>query len=103
MNTFNVNSLENHVPVAGVQHADETIDNTVNQAAVDLHDQCKLVLFTPTSNVYLTFDGSDPVAGSHGYPMAAGTSDIINRTAFEAMKWIRDSADGTITVTELTR
>jgi len=103
MNTFNVNSLENHVPVAGVQHADETIDNTVNSAAVALHAQCKLVLITPTSAMRATFDGTDPVATAHGHALAAGVSDVIHRTAFEAMKWIRDTADGTITVTELTR
>jgi hypothetical protein len=106
MNVFMTNTLENHIPMPGVTHADETITATAAGLAVALNAQTKMVLVTPNVAMRVTFDGTTPVAEGHGHLVQAGQSMPLNRVAAGAMKQVKEyatDAESILTVTELTR
>jgi hypothetical protein len=106
MNTFVVNALENHIAVPGVQHADETVDDTVRQLAADLNELTCMVLMTPNVTLRVTFDGTDPVAEGHGHLVTPGETLPLNLQSAVQLKWVKEystDSDSIITVTELTR
>jgi len=106
MNTFVVNSLENHIAVPGVQHANETVDDDVRQLAVALNELTTMVLMTPNVTMRITLDGTDPVAESHGHVVTPGESMPLNARSARSVKWVKEYAedvDSAMTVTELTR
>ena len=101
----NINGLESYFPVPGSIHADETIDDSVQQLAA-LDPDTRLVIVTPSVSVSVTFDGTDPDTAGHGHRYGAGTLITMNEYTASQFLWIKafdEDEDGLMTVTEMQR
>lgn len=100
-----ISGLESYFPVAGVQHADQTVDGTVRTISA-LNAGTRLVLASPNRAVLVTFDGTSPAADGRGHLYGPGSTIIVNEYTCSQIKYIRAYADdsaGVITVTEMQR
>lgn len=68
-----------------------TVAGTVVQFASFGANPTHVFVTVQTASVWVTFDGTDPVAGSNGHQYAPGDSLHLSKAMASASRWIRDS------------